>query len=649
MTVTRVDTPANLRRFVHAALAEGKTKDDVFGMLRKRDVEPRNAAGALALSLYPAVRRKVSAANALLALVMSVLVALSCAVVLAGRDMLAPPLLAAAAVDVFITVLFIFPVLRFYGPVYRPLAMLAALSLFRRVPHLASGGPADVAAAALLVAVILLALVVGLTAFPYMGVGGIRRDIEGNPLYSTPEQDALAEQSRDTARHSPHTGPGDNAWPAFLGLIVVIALGAALGSFALQWYRSRPVTPRRPVREAPVKHDRKDWSPLGEPVEPRTAEHHTPVADTIPQPAGRLPRAFFGTAWWFDDSTFDGAIVFHPDSASPDCGTYTRVYDNYCSLRFFGVRGPFTYSDRTLEMNEEGSTVIWTLDTNRSMPGDRYVFEQRIDNGPAAELFVEPFSRHIDTAASPDPRPSMDALPQCLPYCHCVTLVPNAAGLIERGEDLGDYFNQAGLDAYRRGDIVRSARHFSCAASIDREHALAAYNRACVLTLLRADADRCDETFLQMIEHSLAASIKLDPARRERALEDRDLRGIHDRGFYKLLTWADPADKAGLLAHIGTWHGPRPGVYPSARITFRSDSTAEVATFVISGDEPGWVASAAAVTCEGDSLHVTYTSDSPRRLDGVVRVTVDEGIITAAEVRCSDGYTYTPDEDDCGA
>ncbi len=124
--------------------------------------------------------------------------------------------------------------------------------------------------------------------------------------------------------------------------------------------------------------------------------------------------------------------------------------------------------------------------------------------------------------------------------------------------------NTRGYRAYQKGDLVAALDAFRQAIALDDDYALAHYNLACTLALLRRQGQVCpyDATEPAILDH-LERAVALDSGRQERMRQDGDLDDLRDTIRYRILDGADPSTDAGLRAVLEgvELFGPPQGVY----------------------------------------------------------------------------------------
>jgi tetratricopeptide (TPR) repeat protein len=124
--------------------------------------------------------------------------------------------------------------------------------------------------------------------------------------------------------------------------------------------------------------------------------------------------------------------------------------------------------------------------------------------------------------------------------------------------------NTEGFRLYQAGKYPEALEKFRAATEADPKHALAQYNVAATLGVLRKQGQVCQhDAFKTTILEYLTASVRLDPKRLKRAKEDADLDPIRDTVGWQRLLGRSPtrvADVPELLRKV-SWYGPSVGVY----------------------------------------------------------------------------------------
>jgi tetratricopeptide (TPR) repeat protein len=128
--------------------------------------------------------------------------------------------------------------------------------------------------------------------------------------------------------------------------------------------------------------------------------------------------------------------------------------------------------------------------------------------------------------------------------------------------------NAEGFRLYKAGQLPQALEKFQAAAQADPKYALAHYNVAATLGVLRKQGQVCQfDAYRETIVERLNTAVKLDPKRLARAREDTDLDPIRDTlGWQRLLgrSPARAADVPELLRRV-SWFGPGVGVYGTTR------------------------------------------------------------------------------------
>lgn len=134
--------------------------------------------------------------------------------------------------------------------------------------------------------------------------------------------------------------------------------------------------------------------------------------------------------------------------------------------------------------------------------------------------------------------------------------------------------NTEGFRLYQAGKYPEALEKFEASARADPKFALAHYNVAATLGVLRKKGQVCQhEAYRNTILERLNASIRLDPRRLARAKEDADLDPIRDTLGWQRLLGRSPekqADVPEILRRV-TWFSPGEGVYGSTRRLSFSD------------------------------------------------------------------------------
>ncbi|WP_225409537.1 tetratricopeptide repeat protein [Stigmatella hybrida] len=134
--------------------------------------------------------------------------------------------------------------------------------------------------------------------------------------------------------------------------------------------------------------------------------------------------------------------------------------------------------------------------------------------------------------------------------------------------------NTEGFRLYQAGQFPEALERFQAAAQANPQYALAHYNVAATLGVLRKQRKVCEyQAFPETILQHLTRAVELDPRRLKRAQEDADLEPIRNTvGWHRLLgrSPARAADVPALLQAVD-WYGPGVGVYGTlVRLDFQA-------------------------------------------------------------------------------
>jgi hypothetical protein len=132
--------------------------------------------------------------------------------------------------------------------------------------------------------------------------------------------------------------------------------------------------------------------------------------------------------------------------------------------------------------------------------------------------------------------------------------------------------NTVGYRCYKAGMLPQARHLFLLALRVDQNHALAHYNLACTLMLLRQAGAACEhDATLAMVMHHLESAVAIDPKRKERMKEDADLEGLRDNLRYRMLAGVHMGDHLSVQTALKgvTVHGPGVGAFGTLRtLTF---------------------------------------------------------------------------------
>jgi tetratricopeptide (TPR) repeat protein len=141
-----------------------------------------------------------------------------------------------------------------------------------------------------------------------------------------------------------------------------------------------------------------------------------------------------------------------------------------------------------------------------------------------------------------------------------VTLLLAVPALAQPAKEL----NAEGFRLYQAGKFPQALEKFQAASQADPRYALAWYNSAATLGVLRKQNRVCEfEAYRETIVQQLDKAVKLDPKRLTRAKQDADFEPIRDTLGWQRLLGRSPqraADVPVLLRQV-SWFGPGVGVY----------------------------------------------------------------------------------------
>ena len=124
--------------------------------------------------------------------------------------------------------------------------------------------------------------------------------------------------------------------------------------------------------------------------------------------------------------------------------------------------------------------------------------------------------------------------------------------------------NTDGFRLYQAKKYPEALEKFRAAVAADEQHALAQYNFAATLALLRGQGKVCEfDAYPGAILEHLEAAVRLDERRRQRMKVDRDFDSVRDTLRYQQLLGRSPAsekDARALLLAL-TWLAPATGAY----------------------------------------------------------------------------------------
>jgi tetratricopeptide (TPR) repeat protein len=205
--------------------------------------------------------------------------------------------------------------------------------------------------------------------------------------------------------------------------------------------------------------------------------------------------------------------------------------------------------------------------------------------------------------------------------------------------------NTEGFRLYQAGKYPEALEKFEAAAKANPKLALAHYNVAATLGVLRKQGKICDySAHRETIVERLTRSVELDPRRLARAKEDADLDPIRDTLGWQRLLGLSPRNKADVpkLLRQVTWFNLTEGAmsarkkltFPDARSVVVEQTAFDEATQrVVTQKETG------TYTLQGRTLRVSFPHKPPV-----------EGTLTAkGALQLGTLGTYTDSPAECDA
>lgn len=179
--------------------------------------------------------------------------------------------------------------------------------------------------------------------------------------------------------------------------------------------------------------------------------------------------------------------------------------------------------------------------------------------------------------------------------------------------------NTEGFRLYQAGKYPEALEKFEAAAQADPKLALAHYNVAATLGVLRKQGQICPySAHRETILERLNTAVKLDPRRLTRAKEDADLDPIRDTVGWQRLLGRSPAKQADVpeILRRVTWYSPGEGVYGSTRkLTFPDGKRVVLWRRVLDDDaNPGRAEEVTGTyTLQGRTLTLSFPGRKPVR------------------------------------
>ncbi|MGV3623673.1 MAG: copper resistance protein NlpE N-terminal domain-containing protein [Archangium sp.] len=148
--------------------------------------------------------------------------------------------------------------------------------------------------------------------------------------------------------------------------------------------------------------------------------------------------------------------------------------------------------------------------------------------------------------------------------------------------------NTEGFELYKKGRYAEALDKFRAAIAADGNHALAHYNFAATLGLLRKRGQICEfDAYQSTILEHLAQSVSLDERRRTRMRRDADFDSVRDTLGYQQLLKRDPAndtDVNALLIALG-FITPARGAYGHPeQLDLKADGTLTLKQTIVDED-----------------------------------------------------------------
>jgi tetratricopeptide (TPR) repeat protein len=205
--------------------------------------------------------------------------------------------------------------------------------------------------------------------------------------------------------------------------------------------------------------------------------------------------------------------------------------------------------------------------------------------------------------------------------------------------------NTEGYRLYQQKRYAEAMELFRKATEADSKYALAHYNLACTLAILRTVEGPCEHNaYRRTIIHHLREAVQLDPRRKSRLKSDPDLKPVHDTFGYQILlglSLKNSSDVQTILTRV-SWYGPSPGVYgPISGVRFKSNG--KVALWVL--DENARKKEyTGKYTVMGSriSIQLDQSLAGVRKFEGVLK---ENGVLDLPGLR----GPFTDEPDECGA
>ncbi|WP_375765338.1 tetratricopeptide repeat protein [Archangium gephyra] len=174
--------------------------------------------------------------------------------------------------------------------------------------------------------------------------------------------------------------------------------------------------------------------------------------------------------------------------------------------------------------------------------------------------------------------------------------------------------NTEGFRLYQAGKYPEALEKFEASAQADPKFALAHYNVAATLGVLRKQGQICPySAHRQTILERLNTAVRLDPRRLARAKQDADLDPIRDTVGWQKLLGRSPSrqgDVPEILRRV-TWFSPGEGVYGSTRRLSFPDGKRVVLWRRIIEDPTRTEEQTGTYTLKGRTLTLTFPGRKP--------------------------------------
>lgn len=222
-------------------------------------------------------------------------------------------------------------------------------------------------------------------------------------------------------------------------------------------------------------------------------------------------------------------------------------------------------------------------------------------------------------------------------------------------QSAGD-LNTKGFRLYKQKNYTAAIEFFKEAIKADPNHALAHYNLASTMALLRKLGRTCEaDAYREVIREHLERAVALDPSRAERMKTDPDLEVVRDTVFYLKFTGISPADPkniATILQQV-SWYGKTgDGVFsslPLKEIKFRNDLTLTMKVVEFGGEPYGPIIMKFRGTyiIDGRNVRIFLATPLPKKFGSQKEL---KGILDPdGTLKIEDIDNFTDDHEECSA